>query len=153
MDLGSKEVVKALDAFTDLRAQLSSLGYKLYLETKAQCWTQPHSLAFCRKGYFPDTDPALMLGFGVAGDRTGNRSIIFSILVGWNTSRWSVQASVEDEDGSRESITDLLWESPDYEATTIDGLVDALQTALRALTSSVGDQRVATYLSSIGREP
>jgi hypothetical protein len=151
MDAGSKDLAKALDAFAQLCDQLRSFGYKLYVEHRARSWTQPRSVMFYRKGTQPDTQPAMGVGFAIWGDRTGRRSITFGIGVGWNGARWSVQASVEDEDGWREPITELLWESEEYEATTVDELIESLQLALQALTSSVNDPRVSAYLASIER--
>ena len=151
MDLGSQNVVVALDALRGTLDELSSFGYKLLLQTKARGWTQPRSaVTFCGKGHAP-SEPALTFGFAIWRDGSGDRSIVFSILVAWNSRRWSVQSSVEDEDVSRDVITDNFWESPEYEATTLEGLVRSLQSAVNALTSSVHEQRVAAYLAAIER--
>jgi hypothetical protein len=151
MDLGSQNVVVALNALRGTLDELRSFGYKLFLQTKAHGWTQPGSaVSFCGKGHAP-AEPALTFGFAIWRDGNADCSIIFSILVAWNSRRWSVQSSVEDEDGSRDVITDTLWESPEYEATTLGGLVGSLQRAVNALTSSVHEQRVAAYLAAIER--
>jgi hypothetical protein len=152
MDVGSQHVVMALDALASALDQLRSFGYGLYLETKARSWTQPRSLSFCGKGHAP-AEPALTLGFAIWRDGTGDRSIVFSIVVAWNTSHWSVQSSVEDEDVSRDVITDVLWESPEYQATTLEELVGSLQRAVHALLSSARDQRIAANLATIERRP
>jgi hypothetical protein len=148
MDDGSQHVILVLDAIRSAQDQLRFFGYRLYLERKVKSWTQPRSISFCRVGHTP-AEPALTFGFAIMRDNTGDRSIIFSILVSWSAFRWSVQAVVEDEDVCRELITDTLWESLEYQVTTLQELVGAIHSATQALISSVQDLKVATGLAAI----
>src|ERR1700687_4082522 len=141
MDVGGQHVVLALDAFRKAVDQLRSFGSGLYLELRARSWTHTPSLSFCGKGYDPVKD-ALTLGFAIQSDAAGDRSVVFYILVAWDASHWSIQSFVEDEDVTRELITDVLWESQEYKATTLDELAESLQKSVHALVSSVLDQRV-----------
>jgi hypothetical protein len=155
MDVGSQQVLIALNALANAVDELGTFGYGLYLESKARSWTQPRGVSFCArgvsfsgKGLF---ERALTLGCAIQCDGSGDRSIEFSVLVAWNSSHWSIQASVEDEDLTRDTITELLWESSEYTATTLDELVEALQTSVQALISSTHDERVAAILATIER--
>lgn len=147
MDVASQQVVTALDALKSVSNQLGAFGYGLYRETRAKSWTPPRGITFCGKGH----RPALTHGFAIWCDDSGNRSIIFSMMVAWDSNHWSVHSIVEDEDTDRDEITDVLWESEEYKATTLEELVGLLQTAADALVSSAGDERVAAHLATIER--
>lgn len=129
--------------------RLRSFGYSLYLETKARGWTQPRGLTFCGKGYAPSM-PAVTIGFAIHRDGTGEKSVIFSILVAWDAAHWSIQCFVEAEDISRDQITEGLWESPEYICVTLDEMLKCLDKATGMLISSAKVARVAALLTSVG---
>jgi hypothetical protein len=150
MDAASQHVTTALAALARTQDRLRSFGYALYLKTKAAGWTQPRGLAFCGKGYAPPT-PAVTMGFAIHRDRAGERAVIFSVLVAWDAAHWSVQSFVEDEDITREEITDGLWESPEFRAGTLDELVSSLERCVDALMDSAEHSRVAAALPTVAR--
>jgi hypothetical protein len=152
MDAASQHVTTGLGALAQTVEKLRSFGYALYLETKATGWTQPRGLTFCGKGYAPSM-PAVTMGFAIHRDDSGERSVIFSILVAWDTAHWSIQAFVEDEDGTRDEITNGLWESAEYSGATLDEFVASLEQSVHALMTSTRDQRVATMLATVARRP
>jgi hypothetical protein len=88
-------------------------------------------------------------GFAIHRDKTGEKSVIFSILVAWDAARWSIQCTVEDEDVSRDQITEDLWESPEYSAATLDEMLKYLDQAIGLLIASAKEPRVAAMLASI----
>jgi hypothetical protein len=96
---------------------------------------------------------ALQLGVAIYRDGSGARAIIFSVSVTWDKSHWSVQSQIDDEDGLRDPVTDVLWESPEYQATTLQELVATLDRAVGEAMSSANDQRVTGYLATIERCP
>jgi len=148
MDAASKHVVIVLEALAKTERQLQSFGYRLYLDTRARSWTQPRGITLS------DGDmPGLLLGFAIWRDSSGERSIIFSISIGFSSTHWSVRSFVDDEDGERDQITRELWESPEFKATTLEELVESLEQSLHALTSSVDQQAVREYLAIIERRP
>lgn len=151
MDAASHHLTMGLEALAHIEAKLRSFGYVLYLETQATAWTQPRGLAFSGMGY-PHSIPAVSLGFAIHGDTTGDRSVIFSILIGWDAAHWSIQSTVEDEDVTRDEITCGLWESPEYDCATLDNLKAYLQKSVDALMSSPRDQRVAAALAMVARQ-
>jgi hypothetical protein len=150
MDVASQHVAAGLEALARIEGKLRSFGYRLYLETKAKSWTQPRDLTFCGKGDAPSI-PAVTMGFAIHRDDTGERAVIFSILVAWDAARWSVQSFVEDEDGTRDEITRGLWESPEYTGETLDELLASIEKSVDALISSTHDHRVAAILATIAR--
>jgi hypothetical protein len=152
MDAASQHVTTGLGALARTLDKLRSFGYALYLETKATGWTQPRGLTFCGKGYAPSM-PAVTMGFAIHRDDTGERSLIFSILVAWDTTHWSIQSFVEDEDGTRDEITNGLWESAECSGSTLDEFVASLEQSVHALMSSTQDQRVAAMLATVARRP
>jgi len=152
MDAASEHMVVAFEALAQVEHNLRSFGYKLYLETKARSWIQPRGLAFCRKGHAPGL-PALIMGFAIHRDATGERAVVFSVLIAWDATHWSVQSFVEDEDGTREVITDELWQSQEYTASTLAELFKSVEDSVAALMSSARDGRVAAMLDSITRRP
>jgi hypothetical protein len=122
MDNYGQHALIVLNALATAVDQLQSFGYKLYLQTKAANWKQPSSVVIGGKGfcwYERRFDRAFLLGFGLQVDSTGDHSIIFSIVFAWDSASWFVQACVEDEDTSRDSITDDLWLSREYFAATV----------------------------------
>jgi hypothetical protein len=160
MDTGSQHVLLALNALANAVDELQSFGYGLYLKSKARSWTQPRGVSFSGKGFQTiqshesrQFERALTLGCAIQRDGTGDRSIVFSVLVAWNASHWSIQASVEDEDLTRDTITEALWESSEFKATTLDELVESIQNSVRALISSPRNERVAASLATIEQRP
>ena len=149
MDIASQHVAVGLKALSGAVDKLRSFGYSLYLETKARGWTQPRGLTFCGKGYAPPI-PAVIAGFAIHLDGAGEKSAIFSILVAWDAAHWSIQCSVEYEDGSRDQITEDLWESPEYRAATLDEMVKCLDQAIETLISSAKEPRVGAILAMAG---
>ena len=112
MENDSQNVILVLNALATTVDQLQSFGYKLYLQTKAASWSQRRSVVVSGQGfiwYERRFDRGLSLGFGLQADATGNRSIIFSIVFAWDSARWFVQSCVEDEDATRENMTEDLW--------------------------------------------
>jgi hypothetical protein len=151
MDTGSQHLLMAFEALIAAQDQLRSFGYRLYLDTKARSWTQPKSITLYR-GH-PHDRPDLHLGLAIWRDRSGERSVSFTVSVNWDENHWSVQSCVENEDVLRDTITDTLWESPAYRATTLEDLVAMLERAVHELTSSIHDLRVAACLATIQRGP
>ncbi len=149
MDAGAQYLVVTLKALLAAQDRLRSFGYRLYLDTKARSWTQPQSITL-HKGH-PADGPALLLGFAIWRDSSGERSVIFTVSVAWDEGHWSIQSCVEDEDGSRDPITEALWESPAYRVKTLEDLVATLDRVVGELISSVSDQRVAASLATIER--
>src|SRR5262245_21036480 len=139
MDMASQHVAAGPGALSGAIDRLRSFGYSLYLETKATGWTQPRGLTFCGKGYAPSM-PAVTMGFAIHRDDTGEKAVIFSILVAWDPAHWSVQSFVEDEDGTRDEITHDLWESPEYTSATLGEMVKSLDEAAGLLISSAKDE-------------
>lgn len=152
MDAASQHVTAGLGALARTVDGLRSFGYALYLETKATGWTQPRGLTFGRKGHAPSM-PAVTMGFAIHRDDTGQRAVIFSILVAWDATHWSVQSFVEDEDGTRDEMTNGLWESPEYRGVTLDEFVASLEQSVDGLMASTRDQRVAAMLATVARRP
>jgi hypothetical protein len=152
MDVASRQLSMGLEALAQVGAELRTFEYALYLETEATAWTQPRGLALCRMGY-PNSIPAVTLGFAIHRDDTSDRAIVFSILVAWDAARWSVQSSVEDEDCTRDEITRGLWESPEYDCATLDELMACLRKSVDALMSTPQDERVAAALATVVRRP
>jgi hypothetical protein len=158
MDVSSQHLARVLNALATAVDQLQSFGYALYLETQALSWTQPRSISVSGEGFriienqhTQHFDRALTLGFAIQRDASRERSIIFSVLFAWNASHWFIQSSVEDEDLTRDTITEVLWESPEHYATTIDTAIEGLQQALTAVMSSVTHERIATCIATIER--
>jgi hypothetical protein len=150
MDAASQHVTTGLGALARTEDKLHRFGYALYLKTKATAWTQPRGLAFCRKGYAPAM-PAVTMGFAIHRDDTGERAVVFSILVAWDAVHWSIQSFVEEEDGTRDEITNGLWESSEYKGATLDEFVASLEQSVDALMASTQDQRVAAMLATVAR--
>jgi hypothetical protein len=149
VDIASQHVAAGLEALSGAVDRLRSFGYSLYLETKARGWTQPRGLTFCGKGYAPSI-PAVTVGFAIHRDGAGEKSVVFSILVAWDAAHWSIHCTVEDEDVSRDQITEDLWESPEYSAATLDEMLKCLDQATGMLISSAKEPRVAAMLASMG---
>jgi len=150
MDVASRHLSTGLEALAQVEAKLRSFGYALYLETQANSWTPPRGLAFCGIGY-PHSMPAVTLGFAIHRDATGDRAIIFSVLVAWDAAHWSIQSSVEEEDCTRDEIPRGLWESPQYSCATHDEFAVFLKRYVDALISSPQDKRVAAALATVTR--
>ncbi len=151
MDAGSQHLLMAVKALLAAQDKLRSFGYRLYLDTEARSWAQPQSITLYR-GY-PHDRPGLLLGLAIWRDRTGERLVIFTLSVVWDESHWSVQSCVEDKDGSRDTITDTLWEPSEYQAKTLEDLVAMLELAANELAASVHDPLVAACLATIERRP
>ena len=151
MDRASEYVTAAFGALERITDELSSFGYRLYLETKARSWTQRRGFTFCGKGSL--AMPGVIMGFDIHCGATGERAIVFSILVAWDAAHWSVQSCVDDEDMARDDITDKLWESPEYTAETFDGLLASLDKAVATLMASVNEDRVARILATVVPRP
>jgi hypothetical protein len=156
MDTDSQNTMLVLNTLASAVDRLQSFGYALYLETKARSWIQPRSITVSGKGFqishnhlTQRFDRALILGCSIQRDATKERSIIFSLLLAWNPTHWFIQSSVEDEDMNRDTITHFLWESPEYQATTITGAIQAIDQALTNLMASVTDERVAASMATI----
>ncbi len=145
MDIASQHVVLALDAFRRAESQLLLFGHRLFSETGAHSWNQPHGIHLYSNG------SGLTFGFSISRDSTKDRGIVFEIHVLWDTDHWSVRADVDDEDGSRDQITVGLWQSPEIQAATLDELVSSIQTAVDALIASVSNERVVAYLATVER--
>src|SRR5258708_6019366 len=94
--------------------------------------------------------PAVTIGFAIHRDGAGEKSVVFSILVAWDAAHWSIQCFVEDEDVSRDQITEGLWESPEYSGVTLDEMLKCLDKAAGMLISSAKEARVAAMLASMG---
>jgi hypothetical protein len=133
MDTASQNVVMALSAIQRAENQLRSLGYRLFLDTRAHSWGQPHGVVLYGRG------GGFTVGFCIWRDSTGDRAIVFEIHVTWNEVGWNVRADVDDEDNSRDEITVSLWRSAEFRTTTLDELIASLQTAVDSLISSVGN--------------
>ena len=145
VDENSKQTVSLLNEIGGVIDTLRSFGYSLYLKTRAHSWGNPHTLALGGTG----SERGLVLGTWISLDATRERTLIFGLNIGWTASHWLVKSYIDDQDGDRELITNNLWSSPDFTATTIEAAIQHLRTALAALVASVNDGRVAECIASI----
>ena len=156
MDANSQQTALLLNALAAAVDQLQLFGYALYLDTKAPSWTQPRSVTVSGKDFqilqashALRFERALILSFTLQCDTTATRWVVFSILFAWNTEYWFIQPTVEEEVSADEQTTRMLWESPAYQAGTIDTAIQYLHQALQALIDSKTDKHVAEALARI----
>ncbi|HYV40115.1 MAG TPA: hypothetical protein VE988_30795 [Gemmataceae bacterium] len=148
MDIASQHLVADLESLAKIEGRLRSFGRALWLETKAKSCAQPSGLRFCGIGYAPSV-PAVTIGFAITCDASRNKAIVFSILVAWTATHWSIQSFVEEEDVTRDVIQDELWKSEEFIAAAFDDLVGSLDKSIEALKSSIRNDRVSGILAAI----
>ena len=120
MDLDGLKSIQLLNSIAESVDMLHKHGYKLYLDTHAESWTN-------RRNITVSAEPFSFI-FGNAIQPTLAYAIIFGIRVSWHENTWKIVADIERETYGKEYALDTLWEQ-EYGTTDIDTFVDLLRQA------------------------